>query len=384
MSFRRILATVVVSLVILGAAAYGYQTYLAPMPTPTPTPISKLPNPPIVVSAAGVVMPARMVSLGFKVAARIVQVRVGEGDNVKQGDILARLDDSILQKQIAQAQAAVVLAQKQLAQLKAGGTPDQIAAAQAALNAANANYEKVRRGPTADELAQLKANLDSAQAALGQAQAAYDRAGGAANPFIGQTRESLQLQQATNTYNAALAAYDQARSHPTAAELAGAYAQVQQAQGALAGLTPTQQAIEVARAQVDSAQAALDLAQAQSPDYAIVAPFDGTIATKNIEVGQIAQPGVPALVLGDLTTLQIETTDLAEADAPKVKVGAAATVTSDNFPGKTFQGTVAHVAPLANDHGGDKVFKVTVALVPADLAELKWGMTTNVEITVGQ
>jgi hypothetical protein len=93
---------------------------------------------------------------------------------------------------------------------------------------------------------------------------------------------------------------------------------------------------------------------------------------------------VAAFVLGDLTTLQIETTDLAEADVSKVKVGAAARVTFDDFPGKTFQGTVTHVAPVANDHSGDKVFKVTVGLVCADLAELKWGMKTNVEIGVGQ
>jgi HlyD family secretion protein len=383
MSFSRIFVTAVISLVILGAASYGYQTYSAPMPTPTPDSIGNRPSVQVI-RAEGVVMPARSVTLSFQVPARIIQVRVGEGDHVKQGDLLARLDDSVLQRQIVQAQAAVVLAQKQLAQVKAGASPDQIAAAQGALDAAEANYETVRQGPTVDELMQLKASLDNARAALDQAQAAYDRAGGAANPSIAQTRESLQLAQATNTYNGAVAAYGEALAHPTTAELVGAYAQVQEAQGALAGLTPTQQAIEVAQARLDAAQAALDLAQAQSQDYVLVAPFDGTIADKNVEVGQVAQPGLPALVLGDLTTFQIEITDLAEAEAPKVRVGAAAKVTSENFPGQTFQGTVAQVAPLANEHSGDKVFKVTVALASADRAGLRWGMTTNVEIVVSQ
>lgn len=383
MSFKRIIVTTLISLIILGAAAYGYQTYSSPMPTPTPTSIGSGPTVQVV-RAEGVVMPARSVTLSFQVPARIVQVRVGEGDHVKQGDLLAQLDNAVLQKQIVQAEAVLGLAQKQLAQVKAGASPDQVAAAQAALNAAEANYEKVRQGPTAGELMQLKASLDNAKAALDQAQAAYDRVGGAANPSIGETRESLQLQQATNTYNGAMAAYGEALAHPTVAELVGAYAQVQEARGAMAGLTPTQQAIEVAQAHVDAAQAALDLAQAQSQDYILVAPFDGTVAEDNIEVGQIAQPGRPALVLGDFTTYQIEIADLAEAEAPKVKVGAAAKITSENFPGQTFHGTVAQVAPLADEHSGGKVFKVTVAFASADHAGFRWGMTTDVEITVSQ
>ncbi len=363
-----------------------------------------------VVTASGEVMPTQHTSLAFKLGGRVVAIPVHEGDAVKQGQTLARLDDSIVQKQIAQAQAQlataqaqlaqadaqVQLAQKQLAQLQAGGTDADMASAQAALNAANENYTKVKQGPTADELGQLKAQMDSAKAALDQAQAAYDRAGGTSNPYIVLTRESLQLQQATNAYTAALAAYNDARSHPTASDLAGAYAQIQQAQDALARLSPTQQALDVAQAQVAAAQAArgvaqagvnsaksaLDLANAQAADYVLVAPFDGTLASKNIDLGQVVQAGTPAFDLGNLSLLQVETTDLAEVDVPQVKLGQTVNVTFDGLSGKTFKGTVSSIAPEANDHRGDQVYKVTIDLPDAVQAGVRWGMTANVSILV--
>jgi multidrug efflux pump subunit AcrA (membrane-fusion protein) len=401
-------------LILLSIGLLAFKNYAAPggIPTsgqaPTPTKAAELG----VVTAAGQVVPAQHASLAFKVGGRIVAIPVRAGDSVKQGMVLARLEDSIVQKQIAQAvaqlataqaqlaqaDAQVQLAEKQLAQLKAGGTDSAIASAQAALSAANANYDKVKQGPTADQLGGLKASVDSAKAALDQAQAAYDRAGGTTNPFIVLTRESLQLQQATNAYNAALAAYNDARSHPTASDLAAAYSQIQQAQDALARLSPTQPALDVAQAQVDaaqatravaqgelnSAQAALDLANAQAPDYVLVAPFDGTIAAKSIDLGQVVQAGAPAFDLGDLSQLQVETTDLSEVDVTQVAVGQRVNVTFDGLPGKTFTGKVVSVAPEANDHRGDQVYKVTIDLPDAVNGGPRWGMTANVSIQVSQ
>jgi HlyD family secretion protein len=410
---NRIIGAIVI-LIILGVAFLVIRNFAvsngAPSATQTKTPPQAADLG--VVTASGQVVPAQHATLSFKVGGRILAIPVREGDPVRQGDVLARLDDSVVQKQLAQAQAQlataqaelaqadaqVQLAQKQLAQLKAGGTDTDTAAAQAALNAAQASYDRVKQGPTANQLGQLKANLDSAKAALDQAQTAYDRAGGVTNPFITLTRESLQLQQATNAYRSALAAYDDARSHPTASDLAAAYAQIQQAQDAVARLNPTQQALDVAQAQVDaahaarntaqaqmvSAQAALDTAKVQAADYVLVAPFDGTLAAKSIDPGQVVQPGAPAFDLGGLSQLQIETTDLAEVDVTKVVIGQTANVTFDGLPGKTFSGQVASIAPEANDHRGDQVYKVTIDLPDAATAGLRWGMTANVSIQVNK
>ncbi len=357
--------------------------------------------------AEGRVTPVKSAELSFSIGGIVIQVPVAVGTRVEAGTVLARLDDSILQKQIAQAQAQVEtareqqaqaaaqvqLAEKQLAQLKAGGTEADIASAQAALGAANANYNKVKQGPTVGELAQLKANLDNAKAAVDQAQSAYDRAGGASNPFIGQTLEALHLQQATNAYTAALAAYGEARSHPTAAELAAANAQIQQAQGALARLTPTQPALDVAQAQIDaartaealaqaqvnSAQAALDTVKAQAANYALVAPFAGTVMTLDIHVGEFATPGIEVMRLADTSAWQIETTDLTELNIVNVGEGTQVNMTFDAIPGLDLPGKVTRIEPYGATRQGDIVYTVVVTPDQQD-PRLRWNMTAKVSI----
>lgn len=353
------------------------------------------------------VVPVKNAALSFPLGGIVNKVSVALGDTVKAGQILAQLDDSVLQKQIAQAQtqvdiarqqqtqalAQVEVAEKQLAQLKTGASPGDIAAAQAALDAANANFFKVKQGPSADELGQLKANLDNAKAAVDQAQAAYDRAGGASNPFIAQTPESLQLQQATNAYKAALAAYNEARSHPTAAELAAANAQIEQAQSALGKLTPTQAAVDVAQAQVDAAQAAVALAQsqvtgaqaavvaaqAQVANYVLVAPFAGTVMSLDIDAGEYAAPGAVVVRLADTTSWQIETTDLTELNIVNVVEGTPVTATFDAIPGLELAGKVTKITPFGDTKQGDIVYTVVVTPDQQD-PRLRWNMTAKVTI----
>jgi HlyD family secretion protein len=357
--------------------------------------------------ADGKVTPVTSAALSFQIGGIVTRVPVALGERVSAGTALAQLDGSILQKQIAQAQAQVEIArkqqaqasaqvqvaEKQLAQLEAGATDVDIASAQAELNAANANYAKVKQGPTADELAQLKASMDNAKAALDQAQSAYDRAGGASNPFIGQTPQSLQLQQATNAYTAALAAYNDARSHPTAAELAGAYAQIQQAQGALARLTPTQGALDVAQAQVDSAhaaealaqtqvdsaQAALETVKAQAANYVLVAPFAGTVMTLDIHAGEYAAPGIVVAQFADTSTWQIETTDLTELNIANVSEGTPVTTTFDAIPGLELTGKVTRITPYGESKQGDIDYTVIISPDQQD-PRLRWNMTAKVSI----
>lgn len=335
-----------------------------------------------IVSAEGTVVPTQRATLAWKTGGRVVEILVREGDAVKRGAVLAMLDDSTLKGQVALAQAALTVAQKQLAQLRTGGTPADRQAARDAVAAARAQHAKVQAGPTRDELAMLKANLDSAQAAVAQAQFRYDRIGGASNPFGGAAPESLVLQQAFISLAAAEAKYRDAISHPTDSELKAAQAAVGQAESTLARLDPTAEALTVAQAQVGQAQAALDLAKLAAGDAVLVAPFDGTVAAIPVDVGQVVAPGTPAITFGNLAKLQIETTDLAEADVTRVAMGQPVNVTLDALPDQILTGQVIRIASIANDHSGDKVFKVTVDV--ADTAGLRWGMTANIEMSVGK
>ena len=332
------------------------------------------------------------VNIVAEIGGRIAAIAVDEGDHVTAGQELVRLDHALLDAQIAQAQAAVNTAQAQLKQLtdgaqaadvaaaqgalaaaqqnydklRAGPTASDLSAAQAALAAARQNYDKVLAGPTADQLGQLKAQVDSAKAAVDQAQTAYDKIGGATNPYIELSPQSLALQQATNGYNAALAAYNDARSHPTEADLAAARSQVQQAQAALdrltpdaaqlaAGqsqvqqaqaaldrLTPTQDSIKVAQSQVQQAQAALQVLQVQLARMTLTSPVTGVVTNRALQPGELATPGAVILTVTQLDPVTL-TIYVPETELGHIQLGQQAEVYVDSFPDVPFPGEVVFI-----------------------------------------
>ncbi|MBI5029806.1 MAG: efflux RND transporter periplasmic adaptor subunit [Chloroflexi bacterium] len=368
-------------ILILAASLISCSGSTAPTATPTVSASIKA-DASATVAAEGTIVPMPRTTLAFKTSGRVVEILVHEGDAVKAGATLARLDDAAIQAQVTQAQAALTVAQKQLAQLKAGATSAERQSAKQALDSARATLAKVKAGSTVDQLAQLKANVDSAQASVSQAQAQYDRAGGASNPYMGMMPESVVLQQATNSLRAAQAAYRDATSHPTESEIKAAESAVAQAESAVARLDPTPETLALTEAQVAQAQAALDFAKTSLRDYVLVAPFDGTVATLDLNLGQVVSPGAPVISFGDLKNMRVETVDLVEVDVAKISVGQSAKIKIDAFPDKIFNGKVMQISQFATDRRGDKVFKVTLDIAETTSVALRWGMTANVEIAV--
>ncbi|HEX7593414.1 MAG TPA: efflux RND transporter periplasmic adaptor subunit, partial [Anaerolineae bacterium] len=227
-------------------------------------------------------------------------------------------------------------------QLKNQPRASDVAAARAALAAAQQNYDKVRAGPTADQLALLKTQMDNAQAMIDQARAAYDRIGGASNPMIAMLPQSVALQQATNNYAATLAAFNDARSHPTAAELAAAQSQIDQAQAALDRLTPTTDAIAVAAASVKQADTALVVLQTQLAKMTLTSPVTGFVTRRAARIGEIAAPNATLLSVANLDSVKL-TIYVPETRIGAIKPGDEFDVKVDSFPDKTFKGKVIFI-----------------------------------------
>ena len=377
--------------------------------------------------AEGQAVPVRSAALGLPSTGTVITVPVSLGAQVRAGDLLAQLDSRQLELQLAQTAANVAVAQAKLDQfnegpaaqdvvaaqqnvasaqaaydkVRAGPAASDQAAAQAALTAAQKNYASVRAGPNAEQLRNLAAQRDNARAARDQAQAAYDRIKDA--PDAGARPESLQLQQATNNFNAADAAYGDAQGHPTDAELAAASAQVQAARAALDRLTPDAAeeqaklaALENAKAAlaklqptvgdravleagVKAAQAARDLAAEQISAARLVAPFAGTVVSLDIAAGEYATPGTPILRLADTSAWQIETKDLTELNIAQVQEGMPATITFDAIPGLELSGRVSQIKPYGDTRQGDIVYTVTITPDQQD-ERLRWNMTAKVSI----
>jgi HlyD family secretion protein len=389
------------------------------------------------VNTAGNVTPAEQVTLNFQTSGQVKTVNVQVGDQVKAGQVLASLDTSNLQLQVANAQSALATAQAQLEQTKAGPTAADLAAAQAAVQSAQDNLAKVKAGPTRDQIAAAQAQLKAAQDnyntvvagpdpntiqqdqlklqqakdALYAAQGARDAAGRTkkSNPAqydqaqaqVLQNEIAVQLAQQTLTNDQKPPTVDQIQTalgqvktaqdnlntllaSPTAADLSAAQSQLAQAQDNLAKLTqgPTDQALAIAQAGVDQANNALQQAELQLQQAQLVAPFDGTVTDVSITPGQTAGASTNAIGLADMNHLVIDG-QLDEIDVPKVKIGQSAQITLDALPGQTLTGKVTEVAPAGAVQQGVVNYPVTVSLVNPDPA-VKPGMTASVNIVVAE
>jgi RND family efflux transporter MFP subunit len=145
---------------------------------------------------------------------------------------------------------------------------------------------------------------------------------------------------------------------------------------------PATEQLNAARADLDRANAGLEMAKAMLQQATLLSPIDGTVVEVRLSPGETATPGLIVAVIGDLSRMQIETTDLSERDVPAVKVGQSANVFIEAL-NETFTGKVVDIARLASSVGGDTVYTVTVELDEQPQG-LLWGMSAEVEIQTEQ
>jgi multidrug efflux pump subunit AcrA (membrane-fusion protein) len=365
----------------LVALVVGCGPAAQPSPTsvlPAATPVLPSRSTTGAVTASGEVVAVQQAQMGFAIAGEVEAVQVTLGDEVQEGDILVALESSTLEAGVAQAQAGVDAAQAQLAELESGPRPEELATAQAAYDAAWAQYSKLKVGPSDQERRIALAALRKAEAALVQAQAAYDEI--AWMEEVSEMPQTLALQQATLDYESALASYELVTQGASAEDLAISWSSVESAKAQLdllkAGATHEQ--LDAAQAAVAQAEAGLAAARASLGQATLVAPFSGIVADLQVSPGQIVMPGQVVLTLADLNQLEVETTDLSERDVAEVLVGQEATVYVEAL-NVDVPGRVALISPQASTVGGDVVYTVVIALEEQPQG-LRLGMSVEVEI----
>ena len=316
--------------------------------------------------------------MSAQVGGQVLEVLVDVGDQVKEGDVLARLDSAALEAQRAQALASLEAAKSQLELLQDPAKAQDVAAANAGIAAASAAYNRAANGPTGEEQRMAEAQLRSAQAAVTIAQAAYNRVKG--DPNIGMMPQSLQLQQATLAAEGAQAQYDKLMKGATPDQVAAAAAQIASARAGLQklldGAKPAQ--IEAATAQMHAAENALYLATLQVEKATITAPMDGVVSKLQTAAGAMAAPGAPLMTLlsNDVrVTAQVEETLL-----PVLAPGQPATIRVEAYPDRAFKGTLAFIAPELDP----STRTVAVTVRPDDTPDngqglLRPGMSATVE-----
>ncbi len=371
------------------------------------------------------VVPANSADLSLPVGGIVSEVLVAEGDDVAKGDVLLRLDADGERAAVSRAEADLKRSQARLAELKAGSRqeeidaarasleaaeaardrvaqgslPNDIAAAEAQVSAARAGVAKVYEGASEQELINAKADMANAQAELTRAQRAFNEVKWRND--AGATAQSADLQRATNDFEAAAARYEDLQSGPSPADAASASAEVRRAQAQLDGLSQTLPAdvaaaeaevrrvraqlelleagnrpeeIESAEAEVAASVASLQQALVAVADRELRAPFDGSVALLDLEIGEQVSAGTSVARLADLSSWEVRTEDLTEFDIVGVEPGDDATLTFDAIPDLTLSGTVDRIRPIGEDRRGDIVY--TVVVVPDENDDrLRWNMT---------
>ena len=279
------------------------------------------------VVATGKVQPITKVEVKSKASGIVKKLLVDAGDRVKAGQVLAELDKEELQAQVR-------------------GDEAQLTAAEANLRAAEADVERSK--------------VDAQGVDVPTLQRAYERAKTMATQGV---VSASALDDAQRNYEMAVNKRDVARAQLTINE-----AKVKQAQ-----------------AQVTQYKASLARSAEQLNYATIVAPIDGEVLSRDVEVGDAVSS---ILVLGSSATLVMTLGNMKqvyvdgkvdESDIGKVYLGQPARIKVESFKDKTFSGKVTKIAPMGVEKDNVTTFQVRVSIDNSG-GELKALMTANAEI----
>jgi len=303
------------------------------------------------------------VDASFKIPGKIERLAVEEGDQVKEGQLIASLEHRDLLSQKARAEAAWESAKSRIPTLQKNielldqATFQEISQAEAAVEAALARLQQFIAGSRPQEIQAAKANLEQAQADLVKRKSDMERAEKLyKNNFI----SAQEWDSAKNAHEVAAANQKKAEENyalvfegPRKEEIAAARAQWEQAQAALRLAKARRIQVEVlrkelitAQAQVKEAASAIEVIDTQIGYSKLNAPLSGVVLVKNTEPGEFVVPGGAVVTLGDVEKPWLKAF-ITEGDLGKVKLGQKVSVTTDSYPGKVYPGKITFISSEA-------------------------------------
>jgi HlyD family secretion protein len=305
------------------------------------------------------------VDMSFKTAGRIVELAVREGDWVKKGQLIARLDAAQLDHQRARDEAAVSTAQSQYEQLQTSieyqqATIDSdIATRRAEVAQAQAKVDDLLAGSRQQEIAQAQAAVTDAHAWNDVAKSDWDRA---QTLYSREDISKAQFDQARSKTESTAALLRQAEERlalvkegPRKEEVAAARAAVARAQAAVATaeanrieLRRKQQELTGRSAEIARNRALVGMTEAQIADTTIVAPIDGVILLKAAESGEVVAAGTTIVSIGDLDHPWLRAY-ISETDIGRIQLGGKALLTTDasDKKDKKYEGRISFIASEA-------------------------------------
>ena len=316
-----VLAGVIILAVILGAT--GGSTKI------DPTKLAKVEKGDLAKSvvATGKVEPITKAEIKSKASGIVKRILVDAGDRVKQGQVLVELDKEEIQARV----------RASLAQLEG---------AEASFRAAEADLERAKVDAEGPDVPLLKR--------------AYERAKGMEKEGVVSPQ---QLDEAQKNYELAVNKQNIAR----------------------ANLTVAKSKVAQANASVAQARANLQQAQEEFRNSTIVAPIDGVVLSRNVEVGDavssilvLGSQATDVMTVGDVHQVYVKG-KVDESDVGKIDIQRQARIKVESFKDKTFNGKVTRISPMGAEKDNVTTFEVRVS-IDNGTGELKANMTANAEI----
>jgi len=297
---------------------------------------------PNVIKASGTIETTN-VTVSSKSNGQIKIITVKEGDQVKAGDVLLEIDHEMLDIQLRQSEAGTEFSDAQLKLLKSGARKEDI----------RQSHESVN---------QAKTNLDQAKQDFDRMSSLYET----------NTVTKKQYDDAAAKYDVSRAQYNSSKEN----------------YNKLKNLTRPED-IESARANVKKSVANSEAIKKSIEDSKVIAPIDGFITQKYVEIGENVVPSASLFKVSDLQTVKL-IIYITEEELGKVKLGQKAEITVDSFKDKVFTGEVIFISSEAeftpkNIQTPEERTKLVYAVkiqIPNPQFELKAGMPADAKITL--
>ena len=275
----------------------------------------------VILNATGYIVAAHKIQVASKVLGRVAWIGVDKGDKVKQGQVIARLEDDEYKAQLQQAVGRLQALEARLKELETGSRPEEISRASADLEDAKADLANAKVNLERNK--KLSAEGVVAKQALDDAQSRYDRAVAKVNGF----QKSYELVK----------------------------------------IGPRSEQIEAVRGQILEARGSVAFFQSQQNNTVIRAPVTGTVLEREVEVGEfvttsfVGERGAKGYVvsLADLNDLEAEL-DISQNDFGKLGPKQKAIITTDAYPDRKYEGAIDEISPEANRQKATVQVKVKV------------------------
>ncbi len=273
---------------------------------------------------------AVQVNVSTKIAGQVLRIFVEEGSTVHLGDTIAQLDHATLDLQLQQAEAGIALAQAQLALVQNGARKEDIAQSEEAKHTMEISYKSAKEDY--ERIQQLFATHTVTQKQLDDAKARF------------------QISEAQ--YNSAQQNFEKIKRISRPEELT------------------------VAQARVQQAEAQANLLRKQIADATIIAPTEGMITHRPIEVGELIGTGTIVATISQMQKMELMIY-VSETELPNVRIGGSADVTIDAFPEKKFAAKVKYISPIAE-------FTPKNVQTKEDRTKLVFGVKLEIENSGGE